>query len=467
MLDIGFAPIDSRMERRSGMKRPRVCLCAVAAMWLLPNVWACADGDGPATPESPKASGTVLVDRSPAQKLPAWLHLGWQIRGRAEQARGASLADSHGDGYYLSRIRVDLGIAVTPWLEIFGQTQDARVGAYRTARPPTTVYNPIDFRQGYVSVKREGAIGMAARAGRMEMAFGSERLIGPSDWNMSRTFDALQFTLTRRRSRVDLIAGSVVQIDSNRTDRHKPGEHFYGAYGSVRSGAGSVNVEPYVLFKQTRQIQSETGLRGDGLVTSPGLRIFGKTARRLDYSVEAIVQHGSYSGDRVSAYAQSYLAGFTLVDRGIRPRLSAEYNYASGDRRNGDGSRGTFDQFYPSNHSYYGLIDQFGWKNLKNWRTGFDCLVGKKLKLRADFNEFYVATVQDALYNASGNPVALNRMAHSSHIGWELNGLALYQWTKIWKFGVGYGHLSAGAYLREASLAHGYALSYLMFTGTF
>ena len=46
-----------------------------------------------------------------------------------------------------------------------------------------------------------------------------------------------------------------------------------------------------------------------------------------------------------------------------------------------DGLRGTFDQFYPSNHGYYGMIDQFGWKNLKNRRAGFDCQPSKKLYL--------------------------------------------------------------------------------------
>jgi hypothetical protein len=147
---------------------------------------------------------------------------------------------------------------------------------------------------------------------------------------------------------------------------------------------------------------------------------------------------------------QSYVAGWTITDSALKPRVSMEYNYASGDAAQKDGIRATFDQFYPSNHGYYGMIDQFGWKNLKNWRAGFDCQPLKKLTLRMDFNQFYLATVQDSLYASSGSSLVLNRNATSSHIGAEVNAVALYQWSKIWKFGAGYGRLFAGSYLKQS-----------------
>jgi hypothetical protein len=33
------------------------------------------------------------------------------------------------------------------------------------------------------------------------------------------------------------------------------------------------------------------------------------------------------------------------------------------------------------------MVDQFGWKNLKNWRVGVDCKVTKTRTPRTDFNE--------------------------------------------------------------------------------
>jgi hypothetical protein len=113
--------------------------------------------------------------------------------------------------------------------------------------------------------------------------------------------------------------------------------------------------------------------------------VFGKAPGRLDYAIEAILQRGSYSTDRVTAVGQSYVAAWTMTASALQPRVSVEYNNASGDPTQKDGVRGTFDQFYPGNHSYYGMIDQFGWKNLKNWRAGFDFKPVKKVKYRMDF----------------------------------------------------------------------------------
>jgi hypothetical protein len=158
---------------------------------------------------------------------------------------------------------------------------------------------------------------------------------------------------------------------------------------------------------------------------------------------------GSYSSDKIVALGDSAVVGWTLFDVAIKPRLSLEYNYASGNAAK-DGEPNTFDQFYPSNHNYYGMIDQFGWKNMKNERAGFDFLPLKKLKVRTDFNEFYLATVQDGLYNSSGTSVVLDRKATSAHIGPETNTVGLYQYSKVWKFGAGFRQLFAGEYLKES-----------------
>jgi hypothetical protein len=113
------------------------------------------------------------------------------------------------------------------------------------------------------------------------------------------------------------------------------------------------------------------------------------------------------------------------------------------------------------------MIDQFGWKNLKNARAGFDFLAVKKLKVRVDFNEFYLATVQDGLYNSSGTSIVVNRKATSAHIGSEINAVGLYQVSKIWKFGAGMGHLFAGEFLKESNLAYGYTYPYVVLLGNF
>ena len=199
------------------------------------------EGDASKPAGNQPGSGAVpMVNTTPAESLPGWLGLGGQIRGRFEDPSGPSLLKDSRNAYYLSRIRLDLGIRPTSWLRFFVEAQDARVGDYNSAPAPSSIYNPIDLRQGYVELHAGGAISFRFRAGRQELLLGGERLIGPADWGMSRSFDALDLTLQRRHAKVDLFAGSVVQIDPERFDRHKPGEHVYGAYGSLQNVVGYV-----------------------------------------------------------------------------------------------------------------------------------------------------------------------------------------------------------------------------------
>jgi hypothetical protein len=443
----------------------RIPLLLALSVALSMNAWP--EDPGAVSANAKPSGGLVMIDTPPAQYMPRWLQVGGQIRGRFENPSGTSLLNNSPDAYYLSRIRVDVSVKPTPWVRFFVQAQDARAGAYNTAPASTSYYNPMDLRQGYAELNREGFVSAKLRAGRQELSFGGDRLIGTADWGMSRTYDAIDLSLSHGRAKLDFVAGSAVQVDAERSDRHKPGEHFYGAYGSIKNPLPGMTVEPYVLFKQNLLIKSENSISGDAIVTSPGLRLAGKLPGRLDYAAEGIVQRGSWSNDRVSARAGTAVIGWTVSAASWKPRVSIEYNYASGDPTVKDGGRNTLDQFYPSNHGYYGMIDQFGWKNMKNFRAGFDFVVVRKLKVRADYNDFHLATVQDSLYNSAGSSAVLNRKATSAHVGGEWNTVALYQWNKIWKFGAGVGHLYAGDYLKQSNRGAGYAYPYLMFAGAF
>ena len=438
-------------------------VAAVSALGQL----AADDNSGGTPAQAGAVTDTVVLDYSPFEKLPSWIQLGGQIRGRFEGVSGTSLINNSGDAYYASRIRMDLGIEPVSWLRFFAEAQDARAGAYNRSPAPSTLYNPLDIRQLYIELNIEGKHNVQFRAGREELLFGAERLIGPADWGISRTFDALDLTASAGRAKVDLFAGSVVLIDPTRLDRSKPGEHLYGAYGSIRRVLPGMNLEPYLLFKQTLDVKSETGVLGDALVASPGVRAFGTVPGGIDYALEVVVQRGSYSTEKIVALGDSSVLGWTLGNSAMKPRISVEYNYASGDAANKDGERNTFDQFYPSNHNYYGIIDQFGWKNMKNARAGFDFLPFKKLRVRSDFNEFYLATVQDGLYNSAGTSIILDRKATSAHIGSETNTIGLYQYSKVWRFGAGFGHLFAGEFLKESKDSFGYTYPYVMLQGSF
>ena len=413
-------------------------------------------------------TATKTSDAAPAEAaktfLPAWLKLGADLRGRWDMPSGIGYANVS-DTYYLSRLRGNITIRPVPWLRFFAQVQDSRVGGYSVSPAPSSMYNSLDLRQSYIEVATEGATAIDVRIGRQEMAFGSGRLIGASDWgNCSRSFDAARFTYARRGIKADFFEASPVLIDSSRFDRHKAGDHLFGSYFVFHRLISKSSVEPYYLLRRQLQIAGEHGETGNGTVSTAGIRSSGRLPLQMDYATEWAGQFGIYARDRISAMAGTYMLGWTVNESGAKPRLSIEFNHASGDHANKDGRRQTFDQLFASSHSVYGLADQVGWRNMRQLRGGFDFLVTRKVKVRADWNDFYLATVQDGLYNSSGTPTVLNRRATSTHVGREADFQALYQLSSNTGFGAGIARLFPGAYLKQSTAGTAYMYPYIFWT---
>src|SRR5262249_3415049 len=153
----------------------------------------------------------------------------------------------------------------------------------------------------------------------------------------------------------------------------------------------------------------------------------GKLPANLDYGLEMARQDGSLGSDDISAWAGHWVLGYTAAKMKFKPRFSAEYNYASGDRSGTDGQRHTFDQLYPTGHDKYGLADQVGWKNIHNLRAGVDFKPGKKWAVRGRYDAWWLADTHDALYDAGSNVIAkVAAGTAGKYVGQELDAVLMY-----------------------------------------
>ena len=74
------------------------------------------------------------------------------------------------------------------------------------------------------------------------------------------------------------------------------------------------------------------------------------------------------------------LAGATSLPGWAAPKVTSEYNFATGDDVANDGKRQTFDQLYPTGHDKLGLADQVGWRNIHHLREGIEITPIKQLR---------------------------------------------------------------------------------------
>jgi len=438
---------------------------AAAALML----GACAfAGDSSDKPTSKKSTAVVAAPARLREVLPGWLQIGGQVRARFDDPRGIGYNPDAGDGYYVERIRLDIMVRPVPQLRFYAQAQDSRAWGYSNRTVLNSVHNPVDWRQGYVDYVSSETRGVQLRIGRQEMRLGAGRLVDSSDWsNVSRTYDAARLALFRPGVRVDLIAGSPVLIDQCRFDRHKAGEHLYAGYGSLTKLVPRGNLQPYLLARTSLYAAPETGKAGDAHLYTAGVRLDGKLPARLDYAVEVAKQWGPWSSDRISAIGGMYSLGWTVRPAGWKPRVSLDGHHASGDSDAKDGRRGTFDQMYAGNHSFLGITDQFGWKNMRMVKGGLEVAPCKKCKVSTDFREIYLATTQDGLYAANGTRSVLNRKATSRHVGSEADVTVLYQFNRVWSAGIGVGRVFAGAYLAQSSKGSDYTFPFMTLSGKF
>ena len=181
-------------------------------------------------------------------------------------------------------------------------------------------------------------------------------------------------------------------------------------------------------------------------------RLPGKSPSHLDYGAEVAGQTGSLGTDSIAAWAGHWQLGYSLAGT-LKPRFLAEYNFASGDRNPHDGSRGTFDQLYPTGHDKLGLADQVGWRNIHDVRGGVELHPHGKLAVVPSYHSYWLASATDALYAANGLAVA--RVADGSagrRVGQEADLSAVYVWNKQTQVGVGFAHLFPGEFLKKATV---------------
>ena len=377
--------------------------------------------------------------------------LSGSIRERWEATDGP-FSVTPADSYLLSQERLGLQFTPSPWLQFFVQGQDSRVLFYRTT-PSNSLSDPFDLRQAWVAAgKREGP-GFYLQFGRQEMVIGSGRLLASMEtwWaNTARTFDVAHGTYTNHLFKTEIVAGSAVLIDPARMDRHKPGDHVYAAYNTFGHLLRGASVEPYFIARTAMGVSSKDGKAGSMDTLAAGGRVIGKLRGGVDYSFEALHEFGSYSNDRLDASGLVVGGGWIITPTGWKPRLSADYAYASGDDGRKNGSRETFDNMYGFNQPTNSLTGQFGWRNIKDLRAGVEFYPLRKLKVKIDGRDFWLASTADGLYNAAGTRTVYDTKATSAHVGESIEMLSTVAVAKNTTVGFGVGTLFSGAYLQQA-----------------
>jgi len=418
----------------------------------------------PVKPAPPRPEPTGLERLS--SDWPKWLKVNLLYRGRMEAQRTLGASTSPSDGYYLNRLRLSASVQAGKWVLVSGQIHDtAQMGYQLTPTVPGAVSGGFDLRTGYVEVGRKTPRGATVAGGRMEYTLGDGRLIASPDWgNSSRTYDMGRVSAFLPGVKIDVFRSAPVVIDTTKFDRVKPGEHFWGQYATFDKVPRFTVIDVYAVQKMNSVVTGETGAKGEGRVYTYGGRVVAPITKSVTYDVDAAFQRGRLANDDLSAWAVHAAVAWTLSKSAVKPKLSFEYDYASGDKNAKDGAKQTFDQLYASNHAKYGMADLIGWRNMEVFEVKFEVSLHKKVKVNAAVNWLMLATVSDGWYASGGSRIVLNAKATSRSIGWEPDVFASFAVSKEMALGAGLATLRPGGYVKQSTTIDRYWYPYAMWS---
>jgi len=350
----------------------------------------------------------------------------------------------------LLRTRIGAQLDATDWFRISATGQDARAPEYGGVAP-TTARDSMDLHEAFLEFFARRKTGFGAVFGREVIALGEGRgrLIGDSQWsNTSRSYDTARLYYRLPSARLEVLMVSVVKIRADKFNVPDLGDRVWGTYDTFTRIIPKGTVDFYVLRHDQNRPGGFTGVGRLGIDTLGG-RAEGPLPGKLKYSMETAIQNGKTGLIQHRGYA--WFSGISRPVRLTLPLdLEVEYKYASGSQ-NAAARDTTFDQLYASNHDRFGRTDLFGWRNIHNLRSLDTLHVTKAVALSGMYNNWWLASPTDALYNSSGGSIVRSAKGTAgTHVGQEADVFGTYQ-ASGWTFGAGMAHVFAGGFLRATT----------------
>ena len=399
-------------------------------------------------------------------EIPKWMTLDMELRGRTEEQTSLGYVSGKDRLYELTRVWGGLTVRPTDWLTGYLQFLDTHALGLPVRDVAANMRDTFDFRQGYLNFHYESA---HLFVGRQELKFGDERVVGISDWtNNSRTWDGADLRIGAKDG-IDIFSTSVVTIYPNSLDKHGAGLTFHGVEGNVQSLLPKTSIQPFVLIRALPRVISQQNIPGTETEVTFGSFYNTALAHGFSSSGTGDLQRGSYSNNSIHAGAAIIRGGYVAANLPWKPHVEGEYDYATGNPHTNSFRIGTYDQQYPSDHNAFGLVDLFGFQNIKQDRLNVSLTSKENLLLLFQAESLHVASIRDGVYAGAGSSLFKAPAAGFLHdgIGSGFDASAKYIYHQSFVTNIGVGHFFPGYVMTSTGHGAPLTLAYLQFTYRF
>lgn len=417
-----------------------------------------------------------------------WLDLGMEFRTRQEiRDNDFRRAAQNVDEPLLLRTRAYVGIKnILDPLRFAVEVQDSgrSFGDY-TRQYDTRDVNQADILQAFAELNFKqtflGKDGLGndrsiwIRAGRHAWEAGDRRLVARNEWrNTTNTFEGLRSNIGDKKNdwQLELFAVKPLQRFTNSIDKADDSQHFYGSIFNYRGWSDVVTFEPsYFLLKQDGSKvkfnsggevltgSNATSAKIDREIHTAGLRAYGQIPKtQWDFDVSYLQQWGHQQKDFNStvffdhdAHAYNAEIGYSFKHP-WKPRLSAFYGVASGDKNNNDTSNQRFERLFGfarpwSNDDYIQMENIRSPKLRVEFEPNASFL--DNIKVDTGFSWYHLDSAKDR-WNAGAN-LQDKTGASGKDLGKEYDLRVRFYINQYASLNLGYAYFWAGDFVKTTS----------------
>jgi hypothetical protein len=327
------------------------------------------------------------------------------------------------------------------------------LNSYRFGGPRPIDEKKLDFQAAFLEVGTStGANSVALRAGRLELEYGSGRLIdvreGP---NVRLSFDGFMVKSKINSWQID---GLAVRPDTdnfgffNNEPNHAVG--FWGVY-ATRPLPRKVFLDVYYLGLDRRQATFQRGTAQEVRHTL-GARISRPIAterRGLDFDYEALWQFGTFGSGNIQAWTVASETGYRFPTVRLKPRFSVKADISSGDHP-GSETLGTFNPLFPKGN-YFGVLATTGPGpiNFIDVHPHVETALPHDVFVSVDWIFQWRESLQDGVYAVPGFLIRAADGSRARYVGHRPGTEIRWQANRHLWFQADYGIFYAGTFLKQ------------------
>jgi len=321
---------------------------------------------------------------------------------------------------------------------------------------PIQLYGELFFKQSPVADRQ-----LSVKFGRQAFEYTDRRLLARNEFrNTTNNFDGIRVILGKQADawQVDALLLQPILRDDNGFDKRDKANTLIGVIGDYRGISQTITLQPlYLLLKQDGS-KAASGIERE--IHTVGLRAYGIVGKTgFDYDFSYNKQEGNDGPRKHDALGYTGELGYTFK-QAWKPRLSAAWNFASGDDNPTDQQSGRFDRLFGFARPF-SQNDYFQYENVEATKVRFELTPTKELQWDAGFNWYSLNSATDRWNNAG---VRDTSGQSGSYVGHEFDTRLVWTQSRYFQTELLYAYFKSGTFNENAGRGGTSNLVFAQFT---